>query len=118
MHINLLFSVLQVYLQTSTAWIEVTGGPRFLDEGTRFITLVSKSVGNDWFTHIVQVEASNNGQTFMTHGRWDVTSIVGTNGNDTLYISTESSPRDRHVYSTATGECLTCSQQGWDPPES
>ena len=35
---------------------QVTGGPKFFDGGTKFITLVSEAVGDDSFTHIVEVE--------------------------------------------------------------
>jgi len=51
-------NIMMMYPQSLSQFTiqQVTGGPRFLDEGTRFITLVSKSVGNDSFTHIVQVE--------------------------------------------------------------
>jgi len=35
---------------------QVTGGPKFFDRGAKFITLVSEPVGDDSFTHIVEVE--------------------------------------------------------------
>ena len=35
---------------------QVTEGPKFFDGGTKFITLVSEAVGDDSFTHIVEVE--------------------------------------------------------------
>ena len=35
---------------------QITGGPKFFDGGTKFITLVSEPVGDDSFTHIVEVQ--------------------------------------------------------------
>ncbi|KAL5479676.1 hypothetical protein EMCRGX_G023232 [Ephydatia muelleri] len=111
---------LEVYTETSKAWVQLEQSPFFFGNGSRFLTLASQPVSTDSFKHIleVSVESGQPRSRFLTTGAWVVTGIIGvvSGGDDVLYTSTQKSPWQSHVYSTKYGSCLTCEQTGWGLP--
>uniref|UniRef100_A0A8C7ZSL1 Dipeptidyl peptidase like 10 n=1 Tax=Oryzias sinensis TaxID=183150 RepID=A0A8C7ZSL1_9TELE len=95
--------------------------PVFTKDGNRFfLTVPVKQGGRGEFHHIAmfttQVRVSDQNEVrHLTSGNWEVTKIISYDENsDNLYfLSTEGSPRRRHLYSVKTvglfpRRCLTC----------
>ncbi|XP_061697964.1 inactive dipeptidyl peptidase 10-like isoform X2 [Syngnathoides biaculeatus] len=94
--------------------------PVFSKDGKRFfLTVPVKQGGRGEFHHIAmfntQLRTDENEVRHLTSGNWEVTKILGYDENtDNLYfLSTEGSPRRRHLYSVKTVGlflrwCLTC----------
>jgi dipeptidyl aminopeptidase/acylaminoacyl peptidase len=118
-----------IYDQNSTGWIELVEPPSVLKEDGSILTLASKPEGDDSFLHILEISPTSDqswkreispisGRSWRTTGKWEVTSIVAVTSKDILYISTLTNPAQRHLYSTLTKNCLTCSQEDWNLPNS
>jgi dipeptidyl aminopeptidase/acylaminoacyl peptidase len=108
-----------VYTQTSPGWVELVEPPTLMEDGGGgvILTLASQTEGEDSFLHILEISQSSE-PVWRTSGEWEVTSIVRATDTEILYLSTQTSPSERHLYSTLTGNCLTCSQDDWNVPKS
>ncbi|XP_022111974.1 dipeptidyl aminopeptidase-like protein 6 [Acanthaster planci] len=106
--------------ETPGGWVVDRGAPKF-SEGSDQIDYVrilpqrEGSHGNYYHVALVTTDQSPGKVTFLTQGRWEVTSIVAYSQSDKLvyYISTERSIRGRHLYSVTTEKpftrtCLSC----------
>ncbi|XP_062862751.1 inactive dipeptidyl peptidase 10-like [Trichomycterus rosablanca] len=94
--------------------------PFFSQDGSRFFLSVPvKQGGHGEFHHIAmfttQVRADQNEVRHLTSGNWEVTEILAYDeSSQTIYfLSTEGSPRRRHLFSVSTiglfpRRCLTC----------
>jgi dipeptidyl aminopeptidase/acylaminoacyl peptidase len=116
-----------IYNQTSPltpGWIELVQSPTILEDGGgdgtgSILTFASRKEGDDSFLHILELSQDSDSEvSWRTNGSWEDTSIVRATNQEILYLSTKRGPSQRHLYSTRSDQCLTCSQDGWDVPKS
>ncbi|XP_055070593.1 inactive dipeptidyl peptidase 10 isoform X3 [Misgurnus anguillicaudatus] len=107
--------------ETSDLWLSNQNQEPFFswDSSRFFLTVPVKQGGRGDFQHIAmftsQVRADQNEVRHLTSGNWEVTQILAYDENvHTIYfLSTEGSPRHRHLFSVSTvglfpRRCLTC----------
>ncbi|XP_065108554.1 inactive dipeptidyl peptidase 10-like isoform X2 [Paramisgurnus dabryanus] len=110
--------------ETSDLWLSNQNQEPFFswDSSRFFLTVPVKQGGRGDFQHIAmftsQVRADQNEVRHLTSGNWEVTQILAYNQNaHTIYfLSTEGSPRHRHLFSVSTvglfpRRCLTCNNE-------
>jgi dipeptidyl-peptidase-4 len=79
-------------------WVNVNGEPIFVKGGAEFLWLSER----DGFRHIYLYNAASGGSPKqLTRGNWEVTSISGVDetAGRVYFLSSESSPLDRQLYS-------------------
>ncbi|XP_072034562.1 prolyl endopeptidase FAP-like isoform X4 [Amphiura filiformis] len=121
---------------TPNGWVVMRGPPVFAKSGDNYVYIYPNrvtGVGN--YFHIalnkLNVNASDpvakegakedkkggtaDERVFLTQGEWEVTEILGYNEGQRVvyYVSTETSPHDRHLYNVSIDEpyhrtCLSC----------
>ncbi|XP_051564354.1 inactive dipeptidyl peptidase 10-like isoform X1 [Myxocyprinus asiaticus] len=107
--------------ETSEVWLSRQNQePFFSRDGSRFfLTVPVKQGGRGDFHHVAmftsQVRTDQNEVRHLTSGNWEVTEILAydENAQSIYFLSTEGSPRQRHLYSVSTvglfpRRCLTC----------
>ncbi|MGH0178938.1 UNVERIFIED_CONTAM: hypothetical protein FKN15_077976 [Acipenser sinensis] len=112
---------LEKHKMTSDAWItKQQEEPLFSQDGsTFFLTLPVKQGARGEFQHIAllstQAAAPTTPSRFLTSGNWDVTSLCALDERrgKIYFLSTENSPRSRHLYSVDVAgvfrrACVTC----------
>ncbi|XP_063073810.1 inactive dipeptidyl peptidase 10-like [Engraulis encrasicolus] len=111
---------LKKYEETSELWLsKQEHEPVFTRDGGKFfLTVPVKQGGQGEFHHIAMVTKplrSEYSQVQLTSGDWEVTKILAYDESDQLlyFLSTEGSPRRRHLHSVSTlglspPHCLTC----------
>jgi dipeptidyl-peptidase-4 len=86
-------------------WINVSGEPRFLAKGDRFLWTSERS----GFRHLYVYGADGNMQKQLTSGNWEVEDIAGVDEEHqrVYYTSTEASPLERQLYSVSVTDGAT-----------
>jgi dipeptidyl-peptidase-4 len=80
-------------------WINVKGDPHFLDGGTRLLWTSERS----GFRHLYLYAISGALEKQLTAGDWEVDDVAGVDEkqNRVFYISTETSPLERQLYTVS-----------------
>ncbi|XP_051566904.1 inactive dipeptidyl peptidase 10-like isoform X2 [Myxocyprinus asiaticus] len=107
--------------ETSEVWLSRQNQEPFFsrDSSRFFLTVPVKQGGRGDFHHVAmftsQVRTDQNEVRHLTSGNWEVTEILAydENAQSIYFLSTEGSPRQRHLYSVSTvglfpRRCLTC----------
>ncbi len=77
-------------------WINVSDGPRFLQDGKRFLW----SSERDGFRHLYLYSVDGTRLQQLTEGAWEVESVAGVDefAGEVYFVSTEQSPIERQLY--------------------
>ncbi|PLX01532.1 MAG: S9 family peptidase, partial [Marinilabiliales bacterium] len=89
-----------VYTEENEYYIDITDNWYFLDNKKSFLFTSEKS----GYNHIYEISTDGKNVQQITHGKWDVTALLGYSEKDkTIYYeSAEESPMRRHIYSIDT----------------
>lgn len=86
-----------VYSEKAETYIDITDNLTFLKDNETFLWTSEK----DGYNHLYQINLKNGEEKQITNGKWEVTELLGINENTNTiyYISAESSPMERDLYS-------------------
>lgn len=88
--------VTQVLEETSEAWVNILGEPKFLQKSDHFVWASERS----GYRHLYLYESPGKLVKPITQGKWVVTKLarVDEKTDTVYYVSTEKTPIERHLY--------------------